>query len=66
MKFEDTNSKVALQSGKCQLVRVPFLDSWIITLESFIRITKLLFDKYAVKFYYRNINQDPLQNFLDV
>lgn len=64
IKFEDSNSKLALQSGKTRIVRVPSLDGWIITLESFIRITKLLFEKYNVTFYYpRNINQDPLENF---
>ncbi|XP_045504408.1 uncharacterized protein LOC123701039 [Colias croceus] len=64
IKFEDTSSKIALQSGKPRLVRVPSVDGWITTLESFIRITKILFEKYAVKYYYpRNINQDPLENF---
>ncbi|CAH2108331.1 unnamed protein product [Euphydryas editha] len=64
LKYEDMSSKLALQSGKPRLVRVPSVDGWITTLESFIRITKILFEKYAVKYYYpRNVNQDPLENF---
>ncbi|CAH2088448.1 unnamed protein product [Euphydryas editha] len=40
------SSKLALQSGKPRLVRVPSVDGWITTLECFIRITKILFEKY--------------------
>lgn len=64
IKFEDSNSKLAIQAGKSRLVRVPSLEGWITTLESFIRISKLLFDKFNVDYYFaRNINQDPLENF---
>lgn len=65
LKFEDTSSKLAIQSGKPRYVRVPSVDGWITTLESFIRLTKILFEKYAVEYYYpRYINQDPLENYL--
>lgn len=64
LKFEDSASKVALQAGKPRLVRVPSLEGWITTLESFKRLSKLLFDKYSVEYYYpRCVNQDPLENF---
>lgn len=64
IKFEDCQSKVAIRLGKPRFVRVPSLDGWITTLESFIRISKDLFQKYGVDYYYpRNINQDPLENY---
>lgn len=64
IKFEDQFSKTALKSGKHRLVRVPSLDGWICTLESFIRLSNILFTQYDVDYFYtRYINQDPLENF---
>ncbi|CAK1584401.1 unnamed protein product [Parnassius mnemosyne] len=64
MVFVDTSSKHATKAGKPRLVRVPSQQGWITTLESFIRVSKLLFEQYNVEYYYpRNINQDPLENF---
>lgn len=55
---------MATQSGKPRLVKVPSLHGWITTLESFQRMSKLLFDKYDIDYFYpRYINQDPLENF---
>ncbi|KAH9636392.1 hypothetical protein HF086_011249 [Spodoptera exigua] len=62
--YIDTSSKHALQLGKPRLVKVPSLQGWITTLESFLKISKLLFNKYGVMYFYpRRINQDPLENF---
>ncbi|XP_052745477.1 uncharacterized protein LOC128199528 isoform X2 [Bicyclus anynana] len=64
LKFEDSSSKIAVKAGRPRLVRVPSLEGWITTLESFIRISKLLFEKYSIEYFYpRFINQDPLENF---
>ncbi|KAL4720965.1 hypothetical protein ACJJTC_019225 [Scirpophaga incertulas] len=55
--FEDSGSEVALQAGQARLVRVPTIEGWITTLESFVRLTNLLFQKYRVDYYYpRNVN----------
>ncbi|XP_061707301.1 uncharacterized protein LOC133517862 [Cydia pomonella] len=62
--YQDTNSKLAERQGNPRMVRVPSLEGWIVTLESFSRISKILFDEFGVEYYYpRYINQDPLENF---
>lgn len=64
LKFLDSTSKLAIQAGTPRLIRVPSLEGWITTLESFIRLSKLLFQNYNLEYYYpRFINQDPLENF---
>ncbi|KAL4720735.1 hypothetical protein ACJJTC_014017, partial [Scirpophaga incertulas] len=64
IKFEDNKSKFAKNAGKPRLVRVPSLEGWIVTLESFLGLSKLLFTKFGVDYFYpRYINQDPLENF---
>lgn len=62
--FVDRNSKMAVRSGKPRYVRVPCLEGWMTTLNSFIQITKFLMKEYDVEYLYpRIINQDPLENF---
>ncbi|KPJ14186.1 hypothetical protein RR48_06936 [Papilio machaon] len=64
LRFIDSASKKALMNKKEYYIRVPSLDGWVTTLESFVRIAKLLFSKYGLKYFYpRFINQDPLENF---
>ncbi|RVE39984.1 hypothetical protein evm_015366, partial [Chilo suppressalis] len=64
MKFIDIKSKFSVQAGKPRHVRVPSLDGWIMTLESFLGLSKLLFSKFGVEYFYpRYVNQDPLENF---
>ncbi|KAL0830050.1 hypothetical protein ABMA28_003508 [Loxostege sticticalis] len=62
LKFIDSDSKLAMQNGKPRFVTVPSLASWITTLESFIRISKLLFDKYGVESK-KLVLSHPLENF---
>lgn len=62
--FVDSTSKKAIINKKEYHVRVPSLDSWIISIESFERIANLLFKTYGLKYFYpRLINQDSLDNF---
>ncbi|CAH2096251.1 unnamed protein product [Euphydryas editha] len=64
MRYVDTNSKLAKQAAKPRHVRVPSLDGWNTTLESFLGLAKLLFTEYRIEFFYpRLLNQDPLENF---
>lgn len=64
IKFIDQSSKLAIQAGKPRFVRVPSLEGWVTTIESFQRIAKILFNQYQIKYFYpRYINQDPLENF---
>ncbi|CAG4968775.1 unnamed protein product [Colias eurytheme] len=64
IKFIDTNSKKARKNNKIYKVRVPSLNGWVTTVESFERLSKLLFEKYEIEYFYpRNVNQDPLENF---
>lgn len=64
IKYIDTLSKLAMRAGKPRYVRVPSLEGWITTLNSFLGLSKLLFSKYEVEYFYpRFINQDPLENF---
>ncbi|XP_045510076.1 uncharacterized protein LOC123705375 isoform X2 [Colias croceus] len=64
IKFIDANSKKARKNNKIYKVRVPSLNGWVTTVESFERLSKLLFEKYEIEYFYpRNINQDPLENF---
>lgn len=64
VRYVDSVSKKAITNKKTYYVRVPSLDGWIITLESFERIANLLFNVYNLNYFYpRLINQDPLENF---
>ncbi|XP_063822851.1 uncharacterized protein LOC135072744 [Ostrinia nubilalis] len=64
IEFIDKHSKKARKNNKAYNVRVPSLNGWVTTLESFERLSKLLFEKYHLQYFYpRNINQDPLENF---
>lgn len=64
MKYIDTNSKLARRTGQPRHVRVPWLEGWITTVNSFLGLAKLLFSEYNVEYFYpRLINQDPLENF---
>ncbi|XP_045539277.1 uncharacterized protein LOC106711679 [Papilio machaon] len=65
LRFIDSASKKALMNKKEYYIRVPSLDGWVTTLESFVRIAKLLFSKYGLKYFYpRFINQDTLEIFI--
>ncbi|XP_061709896.1 uncharacterized protein LOC133519780 [Cydia pomonella] len=64
MTFLDRNSKQAKRNGQPRHVRVPCLEGWITTLKSFLGLSKILFSKYKVKYFYpRFVNQDPIENF---
>lgn len=64
MRYIDTNSKQARRTGQPRHVRVPSLEGWVTTLNSFLGLAKLLFSLYKVEYFYpRLINQDPLENF---
>lgn len=54
-----SNIKFVDRNGKHESVQ-----GWITTIESFLRVSSLLFDKYKVKFFYpRFLNIDPLENY---
>ncbi|CAK1580042.1 unnamed protein product [Parnassius mnemosyne] len=64
IQFIDKSSKKACKNNKTYKVRVPSLNGWVTTIESFERLSKLLFEKYEIQYFYpRNVNQDPLENF---
>ncbi|XP_047998571.1 uncharacterized protein LOC125235954 [Leguminivora glycinivorella] len=62
--FIDENSKLAKRFLQPRQVRVPCLEGWITTLNSFLGLSKFLFTEHKVEYFYTKfLNQDPLENF---